>query len=191
MSRLLFSKPLLVFDFESTGMIYEDNGDVIDKGDPSQLGAVLLDPKTLEARSEFATDIRVEPSLLTQWVLENTDITPERAKAAPAPRQVAQKFVDQFGTEVFLASWNVDYDRHWLSKLLASINRNDSMYDYHHIDVWTLAYSHLAALGKGDIIRSEEVFTEFGQSARNMHNALDDAKRTAAVLRAVLLGEKV
>ena len=187
MSALRFSKPILVLDFESTGFVFADNGDVVDAGEPTQLGAVLLDPVTLHQTDEYLSDIQTDPNFLTEWVLENTDITPERVQSAPACEVVAREFIKTFGHDVFLASWNVYYDRKWLSQLLGSIGRNHTLYDYHHIDVWTLAYTYLAQQGKADIVRSEAVFADFGQAARSAHNALDDAKRTAAVMREILL----
>lgn len=187
MSQLKFSKPILIFDFESSGFVKAENGDVTDIGDPTQLGAILLNPKTLKEEGEFCSDIRCDPDRLIDWVLEYTDITRERVSEAPEPRQVAEKFLAQFSTEVYLASWNVSFDRRWLAQLMSSIGHNDTFYDYHHIDVWTLAYTYLAQRGKGDIIKSEQVFAEFGQSARGAHNALDDCRRTAEVLRSIVL----
>lgn len=187
MSGLEFSKPILVFDFESSGFVKSDNGDVTDIGDPTQLGALLLNPTTLKEESTFCSDIRCNPDRLIDWVLEHTDMTRDRAGSAPEPKEVAEKFLAQFSTDVYLASWNVSFDRRWLAQLMSSIGHNDSFYDYHHIDVWTLAYTYLAQRGKGDIIKSEQVFAEFGQSARGAHNALDDCRRTAEVLRTIVL----
>ncbi|MEI7818976.1 MAG: exonuclease domain-containing protein [bacterium] len=182
-----FSKDILLIDFESTGFKNDPTTkDVIDPGEPTQLGAILLDAITLEEKSEFISDIKADPALLDPWVLENTDITIERVTSAPDHQSVAKKFVDQFGLDVYLATWNVTFDRAWLDVLMQSIDRRDTMYDYHHLDVWSLAYTHLCKLGHPEIIKSEDTFAFFGQSARTAHNALDDCRRTAEVLRAII-----
>ncbi len=181
-----FSKPVLLFDFESTGFVRNDHGDVVDPGQPTQLGAVLLHPKTLVEESSFVSDIQADPDKLDPWVLEHTDITAERLRQAPEAREVAGRFMDQFSVDVYLASWNVVFDQLWLDRLMQSVGRRASMYDYHHLDVWSLAYGYLSSWGYSDVIRSEATFKFFGQSNRSAHNALDDCRRTAEVLRAVL-----
>ena len=182
-----FSKDILLIDFESTGFTRDtETNDVIDPGDPTQLGAVLLDKKTLAEKQHFLSDIQADPSRLDAWVLEHTDITAERVKNAPSSKQVAKDFIATFGTDVYLASWNVSFDRAWLDAFLHAIRRRETMYDYHHIDVWTLAYTYLCEQEHPEVIRSEETFRLFGQDARGAHNALDDCRRTAEVLRAII-----
>ncbi|MBP9827078.1 3'-5' exonuclease [Candidatus Saccharibacteria bacterium] len=182
-----FSKDILLIDFESTGFIRDPaTKDVIDPGDPTQLGAVLLDKQSLKEKDSFLSDIKADPARLDPWVLEHTDITAERVLRAPTLQDIAQQFLNHFGSNIYLASWNVSFDRHWLNTLMQSINRRDSLYDYHHIDVWTLAYTYLCQNSRPEIIRSEDTFRAFGQSERSAHNALDDCRRTAEVLRAII-----
>ncbi len=181
-----FSKPVLLFDFESTGFKRDKYGDVDDPGDPTQLGAVLLNPKTLQEEASFLSDIHADAKKLDPWVLEHTDITKERVENAPKSGEVAKKFMQQFGVDLYLASWNVVFDQIWLNALIKSAGRHATMYDYHHIDVWSLAYAYLCQRGYSEVVRSEATFKLFGQSARSAHNALDDCRRTAEVLRAVL-----
>ena len=69
---------------------------------------------------------------------------------------------------------------------MRALHRRETMYDYHHIDVWTLAYTYLCEQGHPEVVRSEETFRLFGQDARGAHNALDDCRRTAEVLRAII-----
>lgn len=182
-----FSKDILLFDFESTGFIKDPStGDVADPGEPTQLGAILLDKHDLSEKGSFLSDIKADPDMLDPWVLEHTDITAERVINASSRKVVASKFVEQFGTDFYLASWNVTFDRYWLFILIEAIGRLDTMYDYHHLDVWSLSYAYLCQLGHPEIERSEEAFKAFGQSARSAHNALDDCRRTAEVLRATI-----
>lgn len=188
-----FSKPVLLFDFESTGFFHNDCGDVTDPGAPTQLGAVLLHPQTLVKEQTFLTDIYVDAKnkKLSTWALEYTDITVERLSRAPKPSVVAKKFLSQFGCKLYLASWNVVFDRFWLDGLMQTIGRRATMYDYHHLDVWSLTYGYLSQQGYSDIVRSELIFQLFGQAARSNHNALDDCLRTAEVLRSVMFDKGV
>jgi DNA polymerase III alpha subunit (gram-positive type) len=181
-----FSKPVLLIDFESTGFVKNAHGDVVDPGEPTQLGGVLLHAKTLVEEKSFLSDIQADAGKLDPWVLEHTDITPEKLANAPIRKEVAEKFLDEFGTDLYLASWNVTFDRAWLDLLMQAVSRRGTMYDYHHIDVWSLAYAYLCQHGRADVVRSEDTFQLFGQSARSAHNALDDSRRTAEILRAVL-----
>ncbi|MFO0954963.1 MAG: 3'-5' exonuclease [Candidatus Saccharibacteria bacterium] len=187
-----FAKSVLLIDFESTGFVKNSTGDIIDSGEPTQLGAVLLDARSLQEVSHFSSDIQADPAKLDAWVQAHTDITPERVIRAPSRAEVAKRLVEQFAPEsVFLASWNIHYDRGWLDVLLRSIDRRESLFDYHHIDVWSLAYHYLCSHGRSDVIRSEETFALFGQSARAAHNALDDCRRTAEVLRAIVFDKGI
>ncbi|MCC7543378.1 hypothetical protein IT415_01555 [bacterium] len=182
-----FSKDILLIDFESTGFTRDiDTQDIIDPGDPTQLGAVLLDKQTLVEKQHFLSDIKADPARLDAWVLEHTDITAERVANAPTAKEVAKQFIETFGEDIYLASWNVSFDRAWLDTFLRAVHRRETMYDYHHIDIWTLAYTYLCELGHPEIIRSEETFRAFGQDTRSAHNALDDCRRTADVLRAII-----
>lgn len=181
-----FSKDILLFDCESTGFTkHPDNGDILDFGDITQIGAVLLDKVTLKEKDFYLSDVRADPKRLDPWVLEHTDITAERVAKAPERAAVAQEFIDRFGTDVYLASWNARDDQQWLGQLTKSVGREQNMYDYHCLDVWPIAYTYLCQLGHPEIIRSEDTFRAFGQDSRGAHNALDDSRRTAEVLRAV------
>lgn len=187
-----FAKDIAVIDFESTGFVKNVHGDTVDPGEPTQIGGVLLDATTLEEKSHYLSDVKADPKRLDPWVLEHTDITAERVVAAPQRSVVAKQFIDAFPPDsVFLATWNVAYDRHWLNTLMQSIEHTESFYDYHHLDVWTLAYTYLASHGHTNTIRSEETFQLFGQSTRGAHNALDDCRRTADVLRAIVFDKGI
>ncbi len=187
-----FGKDIALFDFESTGFRKNAQEMIIDPGEPTQLGVLVLDRQSLEEKTSYMSDIQANPAKLEPWVLENTDITAERLKQAPTPKAVAEKLLDIVQPEkVFLASWNVYYDRIWLDQLLKASDHTESVYDYHHLDVWTLAYQYLCAHGYTQVIRSEATFQLFGQASRQAHNALDDCRRTAEVLRAVVFDQGI
>ena len=63
-------------------------------------------------------------------------------------------------------------------------------YDYHILDIWPIIYVFFVRQGKGDIYRSEQTFREFGLPARKSHDALEDCRHTAEVLRKIVFETK-
>ncbi len=60
-----FSKDILIFDFESTGFTKDPStSDVADPGEPTQLGAILLDKTDLSEKASFLSDIKADPDML-------------------------------------------------------------------------------------------------------------------------------
>jgi DNA polymerase III epsilon subunit-like protein len=175
-----FQKDILLIDFEGSGW-----GDIA-LSEPTQLGAVLLDKQSLEEKGDYLSYIAIDhPENFRQEAIELSGITPNILVDAPAKQQIANEFVKKFGTDVFLASWNSSFDQAMLQMLLHSIKKDLSYFDYHYLDIWPIAYAYLCRHGHGDIIRSEPTFKYFGQTERSNHDALDDCRRTAEVLRKV------
>ena len=179
-----FAKDILLIDFEGTGI-------ELAKSEPTQLGAVLLDKVTLEEKDHFLSYIAIErPEDFTKEAVAISGITAEMIADAPSRTDVVDSFIKQFGAEVFLASWNSSFDQAMLSLLLKSVDKDLFFYDYHYLDIWPIAYTYLCCRGRGDIIRSEATFNYFGQTARGQHDALDDCRRTAEVLRKIYFAKE-
>lgn len=176
-----FSKDILLIDFETTGLDLE-------KSLPIQLGAVLLDKESLDEKDSFLSFIKQDLADMNPEAAKIHGITDEKLKDAPTPKQVIEKFLTQFGTDFYLASWNEMLDHTMMAKLLKEIDKDIYTHDYHYLDVWSLAYLHLAKQGKGDVIRSEPTFQHFGLPPRKTHDALEDCRHTAEVLRILYNG---
>ena len=173
-----FSKDILLIDFETTGLDLE-------KSLPIQLGAVLLDKTGLEEKDSFLSLINQDVSDMSEESVKIHGITQEVLNGAPKKEDVILEFLSKFGTEVYLASWNEMLDHKMLSKTLNSIGKDVYEYDYHYLDVWSLAYLNVVKQGRGDIIRSEATFEYFDLPKRGKHDALEDCRHTAEVLRKV------
>lgn len=174
-----FNKDILLIDFEGTGLDLENS-------EPTQIGAVLLDKVTLAEKDNFVSYIAVNhPDKITEDAVRISGITAETLIGAPSRAEVASQLFNKFGVEVFLASWNSSFDQAMLTKLLKSVNKDLFTYDYHYLDIWPLAYMYLVKQGKGDIIRSEPTFRYFDLPPRKVHDALEDCRHTAEVLRKV------
>lgn len=173
-----FAKDILLIDFESTGLDAA-------YAEPTQLGAILLDKTNLEQKDEYLTYISADLSKASPEALEVSGISEQDLKGAPSQQDVMQEFLERFGTDVFVASWNSILDRGLLSKMLDTLGKDIFAYDYHYLDVWPIAYIHLCQRGHGDIVRLEPTLQFFGMKARGKHNALEDCRITAEVLRKV------
>lgn len=163
-----FPKDILVIDFEGIS-------------EPVQIGALLLDKDTLEEKASFTSHIWTDLKGKTK---KKSGISQETLEGAPSQAEVGQIVFDRFGTNVFLASWVANADMKNFEKIIRATGRNFfSVYDYHVIDIWPVAYIHLLKGRYTGGTSSEEIFQEFGAKPRGFHNALEDCRIAADVLR--------
>lgn len=171
-----FVKDILLLDFEATV------GD-IDIGEPTQIGAILLDKETLEEKDNFVSYISAD---LKGKVNEKTGITQEVLIGAPSQAEVGKIIFDRFGLDILLGSFAANLDMHMFRKIMTSAGIDSKQYDYHILDLWPVSYIHLLKKGYEGGIRSEEVFRTFGMPPRDKHNALEDCRIAAEVLRKIM-----
>lgn len=176
-----FIKDILLIDFEGT---WSDDPFT---SQPTQLGAVLLDKETLNEKDFFVSDIWADLSAVDRALLKRSGVFVGRVERAPKPDAVIKKFIEQFGFDVLLASWVEHLDRRLLHAMLRSSGFPTLSYDYHYLDLWPIAYAYLLKQGYAGGIRSEEMFQALGQNPReDVHDALDDCRREAELLRTIM-----
>jgi DNA polymerase III epsilon subunit-like protein len=162
-----FPKDILIIDFEGFN-------------EPKQIGAVLLDKETLEEKDSFVsyiyTDMKGKPSL-------KSGIAQEMLNGAPKQAEVGKQIYEKFGTDVFLAPFVAGLDLSHFKKIITAAGKDFQEYDYHVLDIWPVAYFHLLKQGYSGSYRSEEIFQEFGSQPRGFHDALEDCRLAAEVLR--------
>lgn len=165
-----FIKDILIIDFE--GPI-----------EPVQIGAVLLDKDTLEEKDSFVSYIYADMQGKTT---KKSGISQDTLKGAPSQAEVGKMIFDKFGTNILLGSWvdTLDVDR--FRKIIKAAELGWKDYDYHVLDIWPAAYIHLIKKGYAGPIDSESMFQFFGATARGLHNALEDCRITADVLRKII-----
>jgi DNA polymerase III epsilon subunit-like protein len=173
-----FQKDILIIDFEGVKQ-------------PVQIGAVLLDKVTLEEKGNFLSYIYAD---LEGYVSPKSGITQEMIDNAPKQAEVGKMIYEKFGSDIILGSFVQSLDINNFSKIMsaAGIDFMDSAisfkkYNYHVLDIWPVAYIHLLKKGYAGGIGSEEIFREFGAKPRGLHNALEDCRITADVLRKIVL----
>ncbi|MFZ2522891.1 MAG: 3'-5' exonuclease [Minisyncoccia bacterium] len=166
-----FPKDIVIVDFEGSG------------DQPTQIGVVLLDKETLEEKDSFVSYI----SAVIEKPSKASGITQEMLVGAPTQAEVGKMIHQKFGTDFFFAYFVGDLDIRFFKLLINAAGVPFSEYDYHTIDIWSLAYFHLLKKGYTGGLRSEQIFQEFGAKPRGLHNALEDSRLTADVLRKIVL----
>jgi DNA polymerase III epsilon subunit-like protein len=162
-----FPKDILIIDFEG----WEE---------PTQLGAILLDKETLKEKDSFVSyiyaDLQGKPSI-------KSGITQEMLTDAPSQAVVAKRLYEQFGTNIFLSSFVLNLDLRHIRTIMKSANIDFLEYDYHVLDIWSLAYIHLLKQGYEGDPHSEPIFQAFKSKPRGNHDALEDCRIAADILR--------
>ncbi len=167
-----FPKDILVIDFEGIS-------------EPVQIGALLLDKNTLEEKDSFTSYIWAD---LKGKAKKKSGISQETLEGAPSQAEAGQMIFDRFGTDVLLASWAANADMKNFEKIIQAAGMDCfGAYDYHVIDVWPVAYIHLLKNSYTGSTSSEEMFQAFGAKPRGLHDALEDCRIAAEVLRKCVL----
>lgn len=165
-----FPKDILVIDFEGLD-------------EPVQVGAVLLDRETLEEKKSIRSYIWSD---LKGEVKGVSGISQETLIDAPSQQEVGRTFHETFGSDVLLACWVANADLKNLEKILGAAGIPlFPTFDYHVIDIWPAAYLYLLRRGYHGGVRSDEIFEEYGIPNRGEHDALEDARIAAAILRRI------
>ena len=167
---MVFAKDVLIIDFEGLK-------------EPVQLGAVLLDKETLEEKDSLKTYIWAD---LKGEVKKVSGISQETLKNAPTQAEVGRMFFEKFGTNVLIGMWVAQADSKNLETILTATELDPKIYDYHILDIWPAAYIHLLKQGYEGGIRSEEIFKAFGTKERGLHDALEDARIVADIVRKIV-----
>ncbi|QQR82826.1 hypothetical protein IPJ70_01805 [Candidatus Campbellbacteria bacterium] len=172
------AKDILLIDFEGVRH-------------PVQVGAVLLDKETLEEKDNFLSYIYAD---LEGKIVKKSGITQKMINDAPKPEEVGKMLYEKFGSNVFIGSWVQSLDISHFANLMSKANVDFtegpisfSRYDFHVLDIWPAAYIYALKNGYTGDASSEELFQYFGAEPRNLHNALEDCRITADVLRKIAL----
>ncbi|MGD0328232.1 MAG: exonuclease domain-containing protein [Minisyncoccia bacterium] len=166
-----FAKNILFIDFEG-------------RPEPNQIGAVLLDKETLNEIDNFSSyifaDLKGEVNVIS-------GISQDTLKGAPSQAEVGRLIFEKFGTDILIGSWAATLDITHFKKIINAAGITWEQYDYHILDIWPVAYIHLLKKGYSGSLRSEEIFREFGAKPRELHNALEDCRIAADILRKIIL----
>ncbi len=182
-----FKKDILLIDLETTGL---DST----KHEIIQLGAVLLDKKTLKEKKVFNT--YVKPS---KWKnrdpesMEINKISFDQVKDAPGLKEVLKEFHELFPpSTVVLSYYGGPLDMDFLRFAYKRMGKK-WQFDYHFFNLWGLFYAYLAGKNK---LKNTKRFTGFTlddfvkifkiKKSENRHDALADCRIEAEILRKVM-----
>lgn len=166
-----FPKDILVIDFEGIS-------------EPVQVGAILLDKETLTEKDSFCSYIWADLQGRTKIA---SGISQEALKGAPSQAEVGRAIYEKFGTNILIGAWVAHNDNKNFQKIIIAAGIDPELYDYHVLDIWPAAYIYLLKQGYEGGLRSEEIFQKFGAKPRALHDALEDCRIAAEVLRKIFL----
>lgn len=187
----MFARDLLLIDYETTGT------SVLAGHEPVQVGAVRLDRETLDEKAAFASLVRpLAPERADPVAMAIHRIPMSRLVDAPLAADVVRAFeLALLGAAerarpartVFLAAHNATFDRAFHELLLERAGLDRDRHGHRWFDTWT------AALALGDVLALElpasgsldALCRFFGILRPEPHDALADARATAAMLRAL------
>jgi DNA polymerase III epsilon subunit-like protein len=176
---MMFAKDILLIDVETTHL----NPDL---ADPIQISALLLDKNTLQEKDAFMSYIYSDLANANPASLAVSGINVTGLKDAPKQPIVGKQLVERFGFNIMLASWVEHLDRRMFHKLVKAAGFETINYDYHYLDLWPIAYAHLLKQGYSGDIKSEEMFQALGMPPRQKHDALQDCRYEAEILRKIM-----
>lgn len=180
-----FKKDILLIDLETTGLD-SSRQEII------QLAAVLLDKKTLKEKEVFNTFVK--PS---HWGKRDPEsmkvngIAWDQVKGAPTLKKALADFHQLFGTDVVLAYYGGPVDMDFLRAAYKKVNRRFE-FDYHYFNLWPVFFTYLAKRNKLKNAKKftgftlEDFMKEFKIKSENRHDALEDCRIEAEILRKIL-----
>jgi len=181
-----FRKDLLLIDLETTGLDSERH-EII------QLAAILLDKKTLLEKEAFSTFVRPKKwQTRDRESMKINNISHSQVKEAPVLKEVVEEFSDLFDPSTLILSfYGGPVDMDFLRKAYKSVGIK-WLFDYHFFNLWAVFFAHLA---KKDKLKNSKKFAgfslddfmkEFKLKSKNRHDALEDCRIEAEVLRKIL-----
>lgn len=187
----MFHRDILLIDIEATGV-------ELTKHELIELGAVLIDKKSLKIKKTFESFIKPR-----HWNKRDPEamavngIKWDELKSAPNAKTVLQKFLKTFGTKHILANYGTILDTALLRKAFRDAKLSYP-YDYHVFDIWPLCFLYMA---KTKSLRNQKKFSGFAleeiayqlnvKIPKDRHSALADCLLEAEVLRKLVKKLKI
>ena len=181
-----FKKDLLLVDLETTGLDAQ-------KHEIIQIAAILLDRKTLKEKEAFSSYIK--PAKWKKRDLESmkiNGITWENLKSAPSLKEVLAQFSKLFKpSDVVLSYYGGPLDMDFLRAAYAEVGMK-WRFDYHFFNLWGMFYAFLASRGqlknpsRHAGFSLEDLMSKFKIRSKNRHDALEDCRIEAEILRKII-----
>lgn len=184
-----FSSDLVIFDLEGSCKNFGNND--VQETNIIEIGAVKLDRKTFEIKSEFSTLIKPKHFPVLPEITGITHITDQMLEDEKHFDEAILPFLDWYGerNKSTLAGWGLYYDLPLLRKECTEFGLDYNQYfvgggfDIRALGVYWLAKNNISTSG----ISLERVLEKMNiEHEFTFHRALDDAKATALILQQIL-----
>lgn len=172
-------RDLVFVDLETTGLSFLEH-EII------QVGCLVVDGVRFEVKSEY--EAKVKPEHLERAspkALEINGFSEEGWREALSLKDVLFRVVG-IAPGGMITGWNVSFDWAFLEKGFREFGI-ESRFDYHRIDVMSIAYSRL--LGKREVLGlgMRKVASAFGIVLPEEHDAMSDIKATYEIFRKLMV----
>jgi len=170
-----FARDILFIDMQTTGINVE-------KDFPLQISAVLLDKDNLLEKGAFSSYIKNPFSQTTNdRVVQALGIPREVLIKSPNLKTVLTAFKEKFSYNVTIASHNIVN----VNFLRESFRRSniEYEYDYHVLELWTLAYMYLSKQNLKKIPTAETIGSYFKLSRKNERDSLESCRYYSEIFR--------
>lgn len=184
-----FSSDLVIYDLEGSCKTFGQNE--IHETNIIEIGAVKLDKKTLEIKSEFSILIKPKHFPILPEITEITGISNEMVAQAPYFDEAIPAFLEWYGekNKSILAGWGLYYDlpllRHEFSTFGLDYKNHfvGGGFDIRALGIYWLAKNNQSTSGISveKVLEKMNIVDNF-----EFHRALDDAKATALILQHIL-----
>lgn len=182
---------IILIDTETTGKSTRAGNEAI------QIGAVRLRYGTLEEVASYTS--RIRPRRPENWAKEAErvhGIKLEDLSDAPEAEEVAKGFLDAMYTPeererrpeaAMLAAHNARFDWDFFSLLMEDGGFNGDVCGYHILDTWTMAATSPACqeITNRKSFSLQRLADHFGIQRSEQHDALEDVRVTAEVMRCI------
>ena len=173
-----FARDILLIEIETTGNNPE-------KDFVLQISAILLDKDNLLEKDNFSTYVKHAFSQSTNdRIIQTLGITKEVWMNSPNQREVIQYFNSRFPYNVTISTHNIA-NVLFLKEMYKQL-RIPYEFDYHIIDIWTLAHVFFARQNLKKIPTAETLATYFKLPLGREHNTADKSKLLAELFRKLL-----
>jgi DNA polymerase III epsilon subunit-like protein len=191
-----YSTDIVVIDLEATCPAEDQGNNTVERSSIIEIGAVRLDKKSLEIKSEFSELIRPEDYPVIPFITDITGISAEMVADKDTFDQVGQRFLEWYGprNKAIIAAFGAYYDIPLLRKECQRYGLDyrthiaGGAFDLRAVATVWLAMNHrrTSGLTLSAILEKMDLADRF-----TAHRAVEDARAAAAVLQVFHLGRAV
>lgn len=174
-------RDLLFVDLETTGLD-------LDKHEIVEIGCLIVDGKNLRVKKKYHSKVKPKhPETASKDGLEVGGYNKNDWKDAKTLKVVLKEVAD-LSSNAMPTGWKVDFDWSFLEKAFKEEKIKHS-FDYHLIDVLTLAYKHFRNKKEPEGLGLRKVAPHFEVEIPEQHGAMVDIQATYEVFKILMRGK--